>query len=112
MVWGGFGAIGMAKSPLSSPSGRRVGDEGAFRAAFSQGERGRDVSLGLRRPVHIIGECEREKLRIVARRVGNRPRALAQDVLVFTGSTDPFDRAGFRALVGHENLVAVAVGLT
>ena len=35
----------------------------------------------------------------------------ADDVLVLAGSADPFDRAAFRALVGHKELVAVAVRL-
>src|ERR1700722_14041127 len=127
MIWGGLGVIDIVRSPLSllpegegsgmqvavvalpSPSGRRVGDEGVFGATFSQREKG--ASLRLRRPVHIIVKREREKLRTVAGRVDDRPYALAKDVLVFAGSADPFDRAGFRALVGHEDLVAVAVGL-
>src|ERR1700733_487329 len=58
------------------------------------------ASLRLRRPVHIIVEREGEKLRTVARRVNDRPRSLAKDVLIFACSADPLDRAGFGALVG------------
>ena len=67
------------------------------------------ASLRLRRPVHII--VEREQLRIVARRVDDRPRSLTKDVLIFASPSDLLHRAAFRALVGHENLVAVTIGV-
>src|ERR1700722_18721628 len=69
------------------------------------------ASLRLRRPVHIVAERECEKLRRIARRVDDRPRSLAKEVLIFACSADPLDRAGLRTFVGHENLVAVAVRL-
>src|SRR5260370_18956523 len=92
-------------SGMREPSARRVDplapSSVAFGDPFAQREKGPGASLRLRRPVHIVAKGEREKLRSVAGRVGDRPRSLAKDVLVFACSTKPLDRAGFRTLVGH-----------
>src|ERR1700733_3318980 len=112
MIWGGFGAIGIVRFPLlPSPSGRREGMRESSAPPSSQREKGRGASLPLRRPVYVVGQREREKLRIVARRVHDGPRALARDVLVLTRAAQQCDDAALRPFVGHENLVAVAVGL-
>src|ERR1700684_2547272 len=128
MICGGFGVIDMGlSSSLPSPSGRRVGDEGpghgatcrpsaslirrASPATFSQREKGGGASLPLCRPVYVVRQRERGKLRIVARRVDARPCALAGDVLIFARPAQERDDAAFRTLVGHEEFVAVAVSL-
>src|ERR1700733_3968853 len=112
MIWGGFGAIGIVRFPLlPSPSGRREGMRESSAPPSSQREKGRGASLPLRRPVYVVGQRVREKLRVVAGRVDNRPRALAGKVLIFARSAQERDVATFGPFKGHENLVAVAVRL-
>src|SRR5580704_1128493 len=129
MIWGGFGVIDIVRFPLSLlprgeglgcewlsplsllPQGEGSGMRESLAPPSSQREKGSGASLPLRRPVYVVGQREREKLRIVARRVQDGPRALARDVLILTRPAQQCDDAALRPFVAHENLVAVAVGL-
>src|SRR5271165_6075860 len=69
------------------------------------------ASLLRLRPGRVVTEGEREQAWAVARRVRERPGPRTDDVLVLAGPAEPFERTAFWTLVGHEELVAVAVRL-
>ena len=111
MICGGFGVIGHGLGLVSNRYARHCERSEAIQgsssapaaldcfvvALLAMTTRRSCASLRLRRPVHIVVERVREKLRIVARRVDDGPRSLAKDVLVFACSTDPLDRRRFPA---------------